>query len=107
MLSTYHGGDPVVALPSFDLSFSLNRKYASRNSSRCTRIQGPLLFCGAGSTGVVSRLAIFQVLRMTDVEATGRAALKHIDRELHERNLVEVRGLEPLTPCLQSRCSPN
>ena len=25
---------------------------------------------------------------------------------LHESKVVEVRGIEPLAPCLQSRCSP-
>ena len=25
----------------------------------------------------------------------------------HIRKVVEVRGFEPLTPCLQSRCSPD
>ena len=27
-------------------------------------------------------------------------------RGLRRKKVVEVRGVEPLTPCLQSRCSP-
>jgi hypothetical protein len=42
--------------------------------------------------------------------ADGRAAsinrLENIEHE-QRHHLVELTGIEPATPCLQSRCSPN
>ena len=33
--------------------------------------------------------------------------LKQTSLSLFEKLMVELNGIEPLTPCLQSRCSPN
>ena len=41
---------------------------------------------------------------ISDLVATKRALLVSA---LTHSSLVEMRGFEPLTPCLQGRCSPN
>ena len=44
------------------------------------------------------------IVSISDVVATKRALLVSVTYAL---TLVELRGFEPLTPCLQGRCSPN
>ncbi len=38
-----------------------------------------------------------------NLKQTSLDSVEHANRE----NMVELNGIEPLTPCLQSRCSPN
>ena len=46
----------------------------------------------------------YLIVSISDVVATKRALLVSVTYIL---TLVELRGFEPLTPCLQGRCSPN
>ena len=46
----------------------------------------------------------YLIVSISDVVATKRALLVSVTYAL---TLVELRGFEPLTPCLQGRCSPN
>ena len=41
------------------------------------------------------------------VRTAKRSAKRRFDRHLDTKTLVELSGIEPLTPCLQSRCSPS
>ena len=54
----------------------------------------------------VSNLLVnrYLIVSISDVVATKRALLVSVTYAL---TLVELRGFEPLTPCLQGRCSPN
>jgi hypothetical protein len=52
----------------------------------------------------------FQRTKMPIAVASPRYACSELDpesRSPHSPNMVEVIGLEPTTPCLQSRCSPS
>lgn len=44
---------------------------------------------------------------VTIFETSRRAAKSHDFRHKIHNSAVEVKGLEPMTLCLQSRCSPN
>ena len=46
----------------------------------------------------------YLIVSISDVVATKQALLVSVTYAL---TLVELRGFEPLTPCLQGRCSPN
>ena len=46
----------------------------------------------------------YLIVSISDVVATKRALLVSAT---YAFTLVELRGFEPLTPCLQGRCSPN
>jgi hypothetical protein len=48
-----------------------------------------------GSTSAAQRLNLKQISLVLHIEYANRKVL------------VELNGIEPLTPCLQSRCSPN
>ena len=54
----------------------------------------PVQFTGLSDTGVA--------LKVLGITSNSKVLLF-----LRERNLVEMSGFEPLTPCLQGRCSPS
>jgi hypothetical protein len=56
---------------------------------------GGLSIPAQGSTSAAQRLNLKQISLVLHIE--------HANRKI----LVELNGIEPLTPCLQSRCSPN
>ena len=67
---------------------------------RVTRVS-TLTILIAVSSLLVNR---YLIVSISDVVATKRALLVSVTYAL---TLVELRGFEPLTPCLQGRCSPN
>ena len=67
---------------------------------RVTRVSA-LTILIAVSSSLVNR---YLIVSISDVVATKRALLVSVTYTL---TLVELRGFEPLTPCLQGRCSPN
>ena len=58
---------------------------------------GGLSIPAQGSTSAMQRLN----LKQTSLAL--RIHIEHANRKI----MVELNGIEPLTPCLQSRCSPN
>ena len=67
---------------------------------RVTRVSALTILIAVSSL-LVNRYLIASI---SDVVATKRALLVSVTYAL---TLVELRGFEPLTPCLQGRCSPN
>ena len=67
---------------------------------RVTRVSALTILIAVSSL-LVNR---YLIVSISDVVATIRALLVSVTYAL---TLVELRGFEPLTPCLQGRCSPN
>ena len=67
---------------------------------RVTRVSALTILIAVSSL-LVNR---YLIISISDVVATKRALLVSVTYAL---TLVELRGFEPLTPCLQGRCSPN
>ena len=67
---------------------------------RVTRVSALTILIAVSSV-LVNR---YMIISISDVVATKRALLVSVTYAL---TLVELRGFEPLTPCLQGRCSPN
>ena len=67
---------------------------------RVTRVSAPTTRIAVSSL-LVNR---YLIVSISDVVATKRALLVSAT---YAFTLVELRGFEPLTPCLQGRCSPN
>ena len=67
---------------------------------RVTRVSALTILIAVSSL-LVNR---YLIVSISDVVATKRALLVSVTYAL---TLVELRGFEPLTPCLQGRCSPN
>ena len=67
---------------------------------RVTRVSALTILIAVSSL-LVNR---YLIVSISDVVATKRALLVSVTYAL---TLVELRGFDPLTPCLQGRCSPN
>ena len=67
---------------------------------RVTRVSALTILIAVSSL-LVNR---YLIVSISDVVATKRALLVSVTYAL---TLVELRGFEPLTPCLQGRCSTN
>ena len=67
---------------------------------RVTRVSALTILIAVSSL-LVNR---YLIVSISDVVATIRALLVSVTYALTQ---VELRGFEPLTPCLQGRCSPN
>ena len=67
---------------------------------RVTRVSALTILIAVSSL-LVNR---YLIVSISDVVATIRTLLVSVTYAL---TLVELRGFEPLTPCLQGRCSPN
>ena len=44
---------------------------------------------------------------LTEVDANFYFFKDKVTQSINTKTLVELSGIEPLTPCLQSRCSPS
>ena len=97
-----------------DLSFFTRRKFVDLpffGSSSFTSCFASLssLFSFQGTLGEFSLVWVFQPLVGSSgfEPPTSRLSGARSNQLSYEPALVEMNGLEPMTPCLQSRCSPN
>jgi hypothetical protein len=61
----------------------------------------------SGTAGPSAPLGMTNFLRISQEICRRRDLYRPGRRIQAEENLVELTGIEPVTPCLQSRCSPS
>jgi hypothetical protein len=78
------------------------------NLFSCQKSLSDSHYCGTTSRPQAARTFLLKVQFPLTAETQPQADIadlhiEHANREV----MVELNGIEPLTPCLQSRCSPN